>query len=106
MKHHKKNSHAPTPLIEGDKVYFHFGPHGTACVTTAGDVVWKNEELTYAPQHGTGGSPALAGDLLIICCDGADKQFVAGIEKATGKERWRTPRDTMPVKGSRSALRC
>lgn len=100
LKAHKKNSYAsPTPLIDGENVYFHFGPHGTACVTTGGNVVWKNEELTYAPQHGTGGSPALAGDLLIICCDGADKQYVVGIEKATGKERWRTPRDTKPIKG-------
>lgn len=100
LKAHKKNSHAsPTPLIDGKKVYFHFGPHGTACTTLDGQPVWKYEGLTYAPQHGTGGSPALAGDLLILCCDGADKQFVVGIDKATGEERWRTPRDTKPIKG-------
>ncbi len=100
LKMHGKNSHAsPTPLIDGDHIYFHFGPHGTACVKTSGELVWKNEELGYAPQHGTGGSPALADDLLIICCDGADKQFVAGVDKATGVIRWKTPRDTMPQKG-------
>ncbi|RLS59173.1 MAG: serine/threonine protein kinase [Planctomycetota bacterium] len=100
LKMHGKNSHASgTPLIDGDRIYFHYGPHGTACVKTTGEVVWKNEELTYAPQHGTGGSPALADDLLIICCDGADKQYVVGLDKATGQIRWKTARDTMPQKG-------
>ncbi len=100
LKMHPKNSHASgTPLIDGDVIYFHFGPHGTACVKTGGEVVWKNEELVYVPQHGTGGSPALVDDLLIICCDGADLQFVTGLDKTTGKIRWKTPRDTKPDRG-------
>ena len=100
LKMHPKNSHASgSPLIDGDVIYFHFGPHGTACLKSNGEVKWKNEELVYAPQHGTGGSPALVDDLLVICCDGADKQFVVGLDKATGKIRWKTPRDTMPQKG-------
>lgn len=100
LKMHSKNSHASgTPLIDGHVIYFHFGPHGTACVKTDGEVVWKNEELVYAPQHGTGGSPALVDDLLVICCDGADQQFVVGLEKTTGKIRWKTPRDTKPNRG-------
>ncbi|REJ90959.1 MAG: hypothetical protein DWQ45_26730 [Planctomycetota bacterium] len=96
---HRTNSHAsPTPIVEDGKVYVHFGPHGTACLTTDGEVLWRMA-LEYLPVHGNGGSPASAGDLLIISCDGRDKQFVVGIEKATGEERWRTPRDTNPVKG-------
>ena len=97
---HKKNSHAsPTPLIEDGRVYVHFGPHGTACLTTDGNVVWKTQELTYGPRHGTGASPAVADDLLIIPCDGWDVQYVVGLEKATGHIRWKTPRDTNPTKG-------
>jgi outer membrane protein assembly factor BamB len=97
---HRKNSHAsPTPVVEGDRVYVHFGPHGTACVTTGGDVVWTNREFKYGPTHGTGASPALASDVLIIPCDGHDVQYVVGIDKATGKVRWKTPRDTDPTKG-------
>lgn len=38
---HKKNSPAsPTPLIEGDRVYIHFGHHGTACLDLDGKIVW------------------------------------------------------------------
>lgn len=99
VKIHPKNSHAsPTPLVAGDRIVAHFGPHGTACVSPAGDVLWKRT-LAYAPTHGNGGSPALAGDVLVICCDGADEQYVVGLDLATGEVRWRTDRDTDPVKG-------
>jgi len=97
---HSKNSHAsPTPLVADGVVYVHFGPHGTAALTTAGEVLWKTNELEYGPQHGNGGSPALAGDLLVICCDGRDVQYVVGLERKTGKIRWKTPRDTKPSRG-------
>lgn len=96
---HKKNSHAsPTPVIQGDRLFVHFGPHGTACVTLAGDTVWKRS-IPYSPTHGNGGSPALAGDTLVICCDGSDEQFVVGLDTSSGEDRWRTPRDTSPAKG-------
>lgn len=96
---HEKNSHAsPTPIVTADAVYVHFGPHGTARTTRDGEVVWRTN-LPYKPVHGTGGSPALAGDLLVICCDGGDEQFVVGLDIATGAVRWKTPRGTKPGRG-------
>ena len=87
-----KNSHAsPTPIVEGDRVYVHFGAQGTAAVSTAGTVLWKTR-LQYESQHGNGGSPELAGDLLVINCDGFDQAFVAALDKNTGKVRWRRDR--------------
>jgi outer membrane protein assembly factor BamB len=92
-KIHSKNSHAsPTPIIDGDRVYVHFGHQGTACVSREGKILWKTQELAYAPVHGNGGSPIIVDDLLIFSCDGAQDPFVVGIEKATGKLRWKTPR--------------
>jgi outer membrane protein assembly factor BamB len=87
-----KNSHAsPTPIIDGDRVYVHFGAFGTAALTTAGAIVWKTH-FPYQSQHGNGGSPALYGNLLIISCDGNDTAFVIALDKETGKTRWKTPR--------------
>jgi outer membrane protein assembly factor BamB len=87
-----KNSYAtPTPVIEGDRVYVHFGADGTAAVTTAGDVIWKTR-LSYNAMHGQGGSPVLYGDLLIISCDGDDDGYVVALDKRTGEVRWKTPR--------------
>ena len=90
---HQKNSHAsPTPILEGDRVYLHFGSHGTACITRSGQIVWKTQELKYYHRHGPGGSPVVYGDLLIVSCDGYDIQFVVALDKRTGKIRWRSPR--------------
>ena len=88
----QKNSYAsPTPIVAGDRVYFHFGPYGTACIRTSGEIVWR-ARLNYSPQHGPGGSPVLFEDLLIASCDGLDIQYVAALDAATGKIRWKTPR--------------
>ena len=38
-----KNSFAsPTPIFEKDRVYIHFGQRGTACLSTSGDVLWRD----------------------------------------------------------------
>ena len=90
---HSKNSYAsPTPILEGDRVYVHFGDLGTACLTTDGKIVWQNEELKYRHGHGPAGSPVLYGDLLIVSCDGTDVQFVAALDKQSGKVRWKSDR--------------
>ncbi|MEQ8787547.1 MAG: PQQ-binding-like beta-propeller repeat protein [Pirellulaceae bacterium] len=91
-KVHSKNSHAsPTPVIEGDRVYLHFGNYGTACISTAGEVLWRHV-FEYNHRHGPGGSPVIFEDLLIINCDGTDVQFIAALNKNTGEEVWRTKR--------------
>ena len=90
---HPKNSRAsPTPILDGDRVYIHFGAEGTAALKTDGTVLWRTR-FRYESQHGSGGSPMLHGDLLIINCDGNyEEAFVVALDKATGKERWRTQR--------------
>ncbi len=87
-----KNSWAsPTPIVDGDRVYVHFGADGTASVTTAGVVVWK-QRFEYESQHGAGGSPVVYGDLLIFSCDGSDAAFVVALDKQTGQVKWKTNR--------------
>jgi len=87
-----KNSLAsPTPIVEGDRVYVHFGADGTAALTTSGETVWRSR-FSYESQHGSGGSPVLYGDLLIFSADGSDRAFVIALEKQTGKTRWKTSR--------------
>jgi outer membrane protein assembly factor BamB len=88
-----KNSRAsPTPVLDGDRVYVHFGADGTAALTTAGEILWR-ARLSYDSQHGSGGSPALYRDLLIVNCDGnGGEAFVAALDTRTGKIRWKTSR--------------
>jgi outer membrane protein assembly factor BamB len=87
---HAKNSHAsPTPVLESDKIYLHFGALGTACLTQAGEIVWKTKLDYDNGQHGPGGSPVIYDNLLIVSCDGQSEQFVVALDKLTGKVRWR-----------------
>jgi outer membrane protein assembly factor BamB len=90
---HSKNSHAsPTPITDGERVFVHFGAHGTACLTTEGTILWKTRAIKYEPQHGSGGSPVLVDGLFVFNCDGADAQFVVALDAATGKIRWKKER--------------
>jgi outer membrane protein assembly factor BamB len=96
---HSKNSNAsPTPVVAGNKLYVHFGHHGTACLDLQGSVLWRSTELSYSPVHGNGGSPVLAGSALVFSCDGAAKPFVAALDKDSGKVLWRTERETSAKK--------
>lgn len=92
-KIHKKNSHAsPTPVVEGDRIYVHFGHEGTACVNSDLNVLWRTRELAYEPVHGNGGTPVIVDDLLIFSCDGREDPVVVGLDKTNGKVRWKSPR--------------
>jgi outer membrane protein assembly factor BamB len=92
-RHNKNSLASPTPVVEGGKVYVHFGHMGTACLSAAdGAKVWATTELRYSPTHGNGGSPVVVGDHLIFSIDATDKQAVVALDKATGKVAWQTPR--------------
>lgn len=93
---HGKNSHAsPTPVIDGEHLFVHFGHMGTACLAAKdGKPVWRQQSLKYKPVHGNGGSPVLAGGNLVFCIDGFDRQEVVALDRKTGGVAWRTPRDT------------
>jgi outer membrane protein assembly factor BamB len=101
-----KNSYAsPTPVIgmlpstdgtgsERETIYVHFGAEGTAALAPDGAILWKTR-LTYQSQHGSGGSPVLYRDLLIVNCDGnggPGDAFVVALDARTGKTKWKTHR--------------
>lgn len=89
-----KNSHAsPTPVADHERVYVHFGAMGTAALDLlTGKVLWRNEELLVDHKEGPGSSPILVGPLLVVNCDGIDHQYVAALDRRTGRIAWRTPR--------------
>jgi outer membrane protein assembly factor BamB len=90
---HRKNSHAsPTPLVDGQRLFVHFGHQGTACLDLSGKVLWQNTSLKYAPVHGNGGSPILVDNAIIFNCDGGDQCFVVALDRESGKVLWKTAR--------------
>lgn len=97
---HGINTYAsPTPCIENGFVYVHFGSLGTACLkTTDGSIVWKRTDLKCNHVQGPGSSPILYRNLLILHFEGTDVRYIVALDKATGKEVWRTHRPEEPYK--------
>lgn len=88
------NSYAtPSPAIEAGRVYLHFGSYGTACLDTATrKVLWQRQDLPCRHYRGPASSPIIFENLLILTMDGVDVQYIAGLDKTTGKTIWKTDR--------------
>ena len=89
------NSYASaSPVIDGERVFVHFGPYGTACLVAAtGRSLWRRRDLKFDPgEAGPGASPILHDGTVIVQCDGMDAQFVIAMDAKTGKTRWKTAR--------------
>ena len=84
---------APSPAIEPGRVYVHFGSYGTACLDSAtGQLIWERKDLPCRHFRGPGSSVILFKDLLILTMDGVDVQYMAALDKKTGKTVWKTDR--------------
>ncbi len=90
----ERNSYAsPTPVVEKDRVYVHFGAHGTACLeTSTAKVLWERRDLSCDHYRGPASSPIVWQDLLILTFDGFDVQYITALDKTTGKTVWQTDR--------------
>lgn len=93
---HATNSYAScSPVIEPGKVYIHFGSYGTACLDTAtGKKLWERRDFPCDHFRGPASSPLLFEDLLILSFDGVDQQYLAAVNKNTGKTVWKKTRST------------
>ena len=91
---HSVNTYAtPTPCIEKGFVYLNFGSSGTACVDTqTGKIIWKRDDLKCDHMQGTGSSPMLYKDLLILHYEGTDQQFIVALNKKSGETIWKSER--------------
>ncbi len=92
----KMNSYAsPSAVLEGGRVYVHFGTAGSACLDEeTGQVLWKRSDINCEHLEGPGSSPIIYEGLLIFHVDGADVQFVIALDKETGKTVWKSERSS------------
>ncbi len=93
---HRKNSFvSETPVTDGKSIYLYVANLGLWAFDLKGNQTWTTP-LDANPIYldfGTGSSPALAGNLLIVVSDNEKQQYIAGFNKQTGKQVWRTNRD-------------
>ncbi|HXG67546.1 MAG TPA: PQQ-binding-like beta-propeller repeat protein [Blastocatellia bacterium] len=93
---HRKSSYAsPTPVTDGRHVYAYFGSEGLYCYDYNGKLVWKKDVGKIATiGMGTATSPILYKDFVILQCDEEEgkNSFIVAVDKKTGKDVWKTPR--------------
>jgi outer membrane protein assembly factor BamB len=83
----------PSAVIEPGRVYVHYGSMGTACLDTqTGAILWERRDLPCRHYRGASSSPVLFENLLILTFDGADLQYLAALDKETGRTVWKSER--------------
>ena len=92
---HRRSSFAgPTAVTDGKMVYAYLGPEGLYAYDFSGRLAWKVIERFKTLGLGTGTSPVLFRDLVIIQRDEDEgkESVIAAYDKTTGREAWKTRR--------------
>jgi outer membrane protein assembly factor BamB len=92
---HVKASYASeTPVSDGERVYAYFGNVGLFCYDMKGEQLWSRSWDVVPTQlnWGTGASPVLHKDRLIIVNDNEKQSFIVALDKLTGKDIWKVDR--------------
>lgn len=96
-KKHKNNSFASaTPAVDSERVYqLWHSKQSTTLIAYSheGDEKWRAELGAYL--HGQGGatSPVVAGDYVVVAHDHKADSFLMALDRKTGKEHWKIPRE-------------
>ena len=92
---HRRSSFAgPTAVTDGVMVYAYFGPEGLYAYDFSGRLAWKVVEPFKTLGLGTGTSPVIFQNLVIVQRDEDEGKasLVAAYDKQTGREVWKTRR--------------
>jgi outer membrane protein assembly factor BamB len=77
-----------TPATDGERVYFFLGSAGLHVFDLAGEPVWQKDLGRGVHDWGSGASPILHGDLVIVNAAMESDSLVA-LDKRTGVEVWK-----------------
>ncbi len=94
--HQQNNTYASASAVtDGQRVFAFFGSRGLHCYDFDGNLQWSKDfgHMRTKMSFGEGASPALHGDTLVVNWDHEGDDFVVALDKRTGKELWRTPRN-------------
>jgi outer membrane protein assembly factor BamB len=85
-----------SPVTDGERLYVSFGSQGLYAYDLAGEPLWSFDpgvRLEMRNAFGEGLAPVVAGEALVQVCDQERDSFVFAVDRRTGKELWRVPRD-------------
>ncbi len=97
-KKHKVNSFATsTPAVDEARAYHVWqSAEGSALLafTHDGAPAWKFQLDAFSEGHGGGVSPIVWDDLVVLACDQQGPSYLVAVDRRTGEQRWKTPRQS------------
>jgi len=93
---HKFNSYSScTPCVDPDYLFVSWTTpysNNLACFDHKGHIVWEKNFGEYKTQHGSGFSPIVHKDKLIVCHDHEEDSAIIALNRNNGKIVWKTER--------------
>ena len=96
QRRHATGSWASASAVtDGEVLCAFFGSRGLYCYDLEGTLLWDQDfgDMEVRMGFGEGASPALHGDSIVVVWDHQGQSFITSLDKWTGQERWRTPRE-------------
>jgi outer membrane protein assembly factor BamB len=78
-----------TPAIDRDHVYAYFGSYGLIAFDHDGNQKWSLPLPLVKVPYGSGTSPILAGDFVILNRDEGENPYLLAVNRETGKVAWK-----------------
>ncbi len=84
---------APTPVADGERVYFVFESGDIFALSHAGELLWQRSFVKDYGEikgpHGFSSSPVLARGQLIVQVSHSGDSYILSLDTTTGKNRWK-----------------
>ena len=108
--HHPTSANAaPTPASDGEHIFAFYSSNDLVCLDLDGNLLWYRGLGFDYPKAGNdvgmASSPLVVGDTVVVQVESLNDSFAAGLDKATGEERWRIRRPKAMNWVSPTALR-
>jgi outer membrane protein assembly factor BamB len=87
--HQVSNPATASPALDSERVYAYFSSYGVMAFDHSGKARWTLPLAMPKTHHGSGSSPVLAGDLLILNHDAMQSGYLLALDRRTGIEVWR-----------------
>ena len=86
--HSISNPATGTPVVDGERVIAYFGSAGLFAFSFTGEQVWSIPMPVAKIGFGSGNSPMLVGDWVILCREGSE-QYILAVDRKTGQTAWK-----------------
>ena len=88
---------APTPAVDGARLYVFFDSGDLLALTHDGETVWHRrlgaEYGTVGGNHGVGNSVLLTGDAVVVLLTRRTYSYLLAVDPATGENLWKADRE-------------